>query len=117
VHNPSLPVDATLASAAEQTSDPASFLFLYRKLLRLRRRERALSLGSYREIARTDRVLTYEREHGGRRAHVALNLGSSPQPLPPALEAGYALLSTIDDTAKDRRNHLDGNEAVILEPP
>jgi alpha-glucosidase len=114
--HPWLPVDKTLASAAEQTSDPASFLSLYRKLLRIRRREPALSLGSYREIARTDRVLAYEREHSGRRLRVALNLGPSPQPLPPALEAGHALLSTIGGTATGRRNRLDGNEALILEP-
>jgi alpha-glucosidase len=114
--HPWLPIDTTIVSAAEQTSDPASFLSLYRSLLRIRRQEPALSLGSYREIARTDWVLAYEREHGGRRLHVAVNLGPSPQPLPPALEAGHTLLSTRGETATGWCNHLDGNEALILEP-
>ncbi len=116
--NPWLPVDTAMTPSAErQRSDPASFLSLYRALLRLRRTEPALSLGSYREIARTAAVLAYQREHGGKRVQIALNFSATQQPMPRGIKAGRILLSTLHGkAARALGEHLDANEGLILEP-
>jgi alpha-glucosidase len=91
---PWLPLGSDLATinVAAQEADPRSMLSLYRALLRLRRSEPALSIGSYVPVAATDRVLAYERRHRGRRLLVALNMSGEPVELP--TEAATILLST-----------------------
>jgi alpha-glucosidase len=91
---PWLPLGSDLATinVAAQEADPRSMLSLYRALLRLRRAEPALSIGSYVPVAATDRVLAYERRHRGRRLLVALNMSGEPVELP--TEAATILLST-----------------------
>jgi alpha-glucosidase len=106
--SPWLPIGET-AGAASQAIDPSSFLALYRALLRLRAEEHALSIGSYRELARTDAVLAYAREYQGRRLYVALNFTPAEQPLPRFVHSGRALLST-------RRNDVGGHAPVALQP-
>jgi alpha-glucosidase len=90
-------------NVAAQEANPRSMLSLYRALLRLRRSEPALSVGSYVLVAATDRVLAYERRHGGRRLLVALNMGGEPAEHP--AERATVLLSTAldrDDAASVR---------------
>ncbi|HET9954033.1 MAG TPA: alpha-amylase family glycosyl hydrolase, partial [Polyangiaceae bacterium] len=79
-----------------QSKDPHSTLNLYRQLLTLRRREPALSIGSYREIDTGPDVLGYVREYAGRRIAVLLNLSSHPQlpVLNPEVERAKLVLST-----------------------
>jgi alpha-glucosidase len=60
-------------NVADEREDPGSLLSLYRALLRLRREERALSLGSYKERWADSGLLMYERVAGSRRLLVALN--------------------------------------------
>ncbi|MBI5262185.1 MAG: DUF3459 domain-containing protein [Bradyrhizobium sp.] len=113
---PWLPVDTvTMPNVERQQSDPASFLSLYRALLRLRRSEPALSIGSYREIARTDAVLAYERQHSGNCLQIVLNLSATPQRLPDAVTDGRLLLSTTRrKTERPPRAHLEANQGIIL---
>jgi alpha-glucosidase len=59
-----------------QSADPASMLTLTRDLLRLRRDNSALRLGSYRRVdALPEHVLGYYRCHDGERVMALLNLG------------------------------------------
>jgi alpha-glucosidase len=83
--------------AESQSRDPASTLSLYRALLRLRRSEPALSVGSYVPVASTDAVLIYERRHANRRLLVALNFSNQQEFLNLNPAAGRVLLSTASD--------------------
>jgi len=80
-------------NVAAQRESRGSLLCLYRRLLRLRRSEPALSVGSYEPLEAGGSLLAYARSHAGRRLLVALNLGGAPEPLPPVLR-GRVLLST-----------------------
>ena len=94
---PWLPIDARSAmTVAAQADDPHSMLSLYRDLIRLRRAEPALALGSYRTLHADDAVLAYERRLDGRRVAVALNFSGEPVALP---VRGEVLLSTAGDDA------------------
>ncbi len=74
-------------------------LSLYRALLRLRRAEPALAVGSVEPVAATDRVLAYARGQPGRRLLVALNLGGEPAEIDGPSGGGSVLLSTHLDRA------------------
>ncbi|HEX6128102.1 MAG TPA: alpha-amylase family glycosyl hydrolase [Candidatus Limnocylindria bacterium] len=120
---PWLPLgEENLARSVEaQRDDPASMLTLYRRLLSLRRAERALSVGSYRPVSAGGSVLAYRRRHGERDLLVALNLAGRPAELvlPHDFPRGRVLLS-----ASGRRDGddvqgslaLDGDEALVMEP-
>lgn len=101
--DPWLPLGTDTDSVARQSTDPTSMLTLHRRLLELRRRERALTVGRYRTVAVDDAVYLYERQHEGRRLVVALNLSDRDLPLPPSL-AGETLLTT----------HLDAPPTGVL---
>jgi alpha-glucosidase len=78
---PWLPVadDHRQVNVATQAGDPDSMLCLYRRLIALRHRERALAVGCYRLAFASGDLLAYVREHVGRRLLVTLNLGPEPQ--------------------------------------
>ncbi|BBL80567.1 alpha-amylase [Rubrobacter xylanophilus] len=80
-------------NVAVQRLDPHSILSLYRRLLRLRRSEPALSIGSYEPLEATSSLLAYARSYAERRLLIALNLGDAPTSLPRTLQ-GRILLST-----------------------
>jgi len=67
---------------ASQRDDPDSMLSLCRSLLRLRRAERALSIGEWHDLGHADTSLAYLRGHGARRFLVCLNLAGVPSALP-----------------------------------
>jgi alpha-glucosidase len=92
---PWLPLGSDLGAlnVVAQEGDPSSMLSLYRALLRLRRAEPALSVGSYAPVAATGCVLAYERRYKGRRLLVALNMSGETVDLP--TEAATILLSTM----------------------
>jgi len=90
-------------------------LSLYRALLRLRRAEPALSVGTYVAVARTDALLIYERRHLDRRLLIALNMSDKAEHLDARL--GRVLLSTDlrDPGCVSVNTPLDAYEGWIME--
>jgi oligo-1,6-glucosidase/alpha-glucosidase len=78
-----------------QEGDAGSMLSLYRALLRLRRAEAALSIGSIEMLQGSDHVLAYERRHGESRLEILLNLSGSERRIPAGSGEGDMLLSTL----------------------
>ncbi len=81
-------------NVASEARDPASTLNLYKALLALRRKESALSSGSYRTLVATESVYAYAREAEGSRFVVALNFGSKDESLvlPAELASGTVVI-------------------------
>ena len=113
-------------NVAAQRDDPASYLSLYRRLIELRRREPALSVGEYEPLARPDdagEVIAYRRRAGDRRFLVVLNLSGRPQTFrrpDGATESlpGRIALSTCLDRDQEpvaRTLELRPNEGVVVE--
>ncbi len=108
-------------SVAAQRDEPASMLSLHRRLIDLRRAERALSVGSYRPVPSQGSVLAYRRQHADRELLVCLNLGSSSAVLllPDGFGSGRVLLSATggaEGTEHVERVELPGDEALVMEP-
>jgi alpha-glucosidase len=115
---PWLPLDTTsISDVRRQSGDPTSSLSLYKRLLRLRKAEPALALGSYLEVGHSDSVLIYERQYDGRRLQVALNMSADTQNLPLPLPVGKTLLSTAQTgiAAADSDRLLRPHEGIIRE--
>ncbi len=113
---PSLPVDTEGLSCCErQRDDPASMLSLYQSLLRLRRAEPALGVGSYRSLAHTAAILVYQREHAGRKFRVALNMSGTSQVLPSQVAGGQVVMSTTGELTGNT-GQLGPHEGRILIP-
>ncbi|MXQ10657.1 alpha-amylase family glycosyl hydrolase [Microvirga makkahensis] len=117
---PWLPLDPGFPSRHVEglRNDPSSILMLYRRLIELRRRHLALSVGRYMPVAAEGNVLAYERRHGTERFLVALNLGHEPHTL--SLQdgtAGRVLLSTSPDRGDEpvgARIDLRPDEGLIV---
>ena len=112
--DPWLPLhgDWQTRNVAVEKGDPGSMLFLYRELLRLRRAEPALSIGSLRLDAGSEHVLAYRREHGASRLQILLNLSVSERRWPRESQSGQLLLSTHCSPPTDP--WLRPDEGVIL---
>lgn len=82
-----------------QKEDPHSMLTLYRQLIRLRRRNEALSTGDFALVEAEGDVLAYERRQGEDRMLIALNLGNGDErfALPDWAAGGEVLMSTLAD--------------------
>lgn len=109
-----LHVNWPMRNAAAQAGDPQSMLSLYRALLVLRRSEPALSIGGIKLAPSAGQVLAYERNHGGSRLLVALNLSSEMiryEPEPGTRDAEL-LLSTLDP--RPFNGELRADEGIIL---
>jgi alpha-glucosidase len=104
---PWLPIAADFAeiNVAAEDRDPASYLCLYRRLLRLRRLHPPLSIGDYEPVAAAGDLLAYVRHTPDQRVLVVLNLGGLACTLPFGSIASSAriLLST----------HLDRWDEVL----
>ncbi|HEX2135620.1 MAG TPA: alpha-amylase family glycosyl hydrolase, partial [Microvirga sp.] len=118
---PWLPLDPSYRSCNVEglSRDPSSILSFYRRLIDLRRRHRALSVGDYHPVATTGDVLGYERRRGGERLLVMLNLGHQPRsvPLPDECHGGRLLLSTRldrDEVLVGSFLELRPDEGVII---
>jgi oligo-1,6-glucosidase/alpha-glucosidase len=99
-------------NAAAQGGDPGSMLSLYRNLLRLRRAEPALSIGSLQLDLGSKHILAYRRQHGAARLLILLNLSGTERPIPDGGAAGTLLLSTLDGPPPS--GLLRPDEGVIL---
>src|SRR5690606_36271275 len=98
-----------------------SMLTLYRRLLALRRREPALSVGRFIPMptAPDDGLVRYIREdEAGRRLLIALNLTSSPQRMSLDDLSGRVILTTHLDREGERAEgavELRADEGVVIE--
>jgi len=119
---PWLPLNADWATrnVAEQIDALDSMLTLHRCLLALRRAHPALSLGDWRLLPCEGDVLAYERQHGGDRLLIVLNLGARPQraALPDWAVGGTALVSTLASAPmlNGTTLTLHPNEGLIIAP-
>jgi alpha-glucosidase len=120
---PWLPVadDYATTNVEAQRHDPASMLSLVRRLLRLRRKLPALTLGAYRPLETgNDQVISYLREDEDNRILVALNFGSEGLNLGFLLDGagGEILCSTYPHRTgplDPRRLELGPYEGVIVQ--
>jgi alpha-glucosidase len=110
--------DWAVRNVAAFDDDPSSILWLYRRLIELRRSHLALSVGSFSLISRVGQVLAYERRHGEERLVVVLNLGHEPHDLPAKIVGGgHVILSTLPErelSPADVPLTVLADEALIL---
>lgn len=104
--------DWRMRNVAAQEHDPGSMLSLYRELLRLRRAEPALLIGSIHLSEGSEHVLAYERRLGSSRLLVLLNLSGTERQLPDDMPTGDLLLSTLGSAPL--AGWLRPDEGVIL---
>jgi alpha-glucosidase len=102
-----------------QTRNPDSLLSLYRRLIALRRKEPALSVGSYRPLLAKDDMLAFVREaKEGHRFLVVLNLGPRPGQLAlDTLGSGQVVIATETRRESERvkdRLILTGDDALVV---
>jgi alpha-glucosidase len=106
-------------NVANHRGDKTSIFNLYRRLLDLRRKSPALTIGSYRPLAASGDLLVFIREHQSQRLLVALNLGGEPTSVSSqaGLWRGQLLLSSFADRteAVDGDIALRANEGVVVE--
>ena len=119
---PWLPIaeDYQNVNVAVERDDPTSMLTLYRRLIELRRRERALSIGEYAPLPAGSDLVAYMRKTEERRLLIVLNLGPQKRRFDLGeLEAQAALLlSTYLDRAQAKLGdevELRPDEGVIVE--
>jgi alpha-glucosidase len=108
--------DRERRNVAAQREDPQSMLRLYRELIRLRRSEPALRLGTYTPVPAPAPVLSYIRERQGDRLLVAVNFAEETTVFEPrARLAGEVLLSTRSRVGRfGSGDRLAPNEAVVI---
>jgi alpha-glucosidase len=112
--------DYAVTNVESERADPESMLSLYQALLALRRREPALSVGSYAGLEGGPDIYAYAREHAGRRLGIVLNMSADSPAMPRERQFDNAriLLSTrmgrsgqlLGAPAK-----LEAHEGVIVE--
>jgi alpha-glucosidase len=114
-----LAIDYQVNNVEVERDDPTSMLTLYRRLLRLRREQPALSVGSYVPVLAQGDLLAYVREAEGKRYLIALNLGHGPAILPTEnLGSGHVVLATEPRRESQRvtnRVILQGDDGLIIE--
>jgi len=105
-------------NVANQRGEQTSIFNLYRRLLALRRKSPALTLGSYRPLVASGDLLLFIREHPQQRLLIALNLGGEPTSVSshPQAWSGQLLLSSFADRheAVDGDIALRANEGVVV---
>ena len=114
---PWLPLDQDFRhNNAVLKREPRSLLCLYHRLIELRRRHRALSVGAMRVLAVENDVLCFERSCGGAGLVIALNFGDEDAPVEvPQLKGATALLSTFMDRGGVTTDvRLRPNEGIIF---
>lgn len=121
---PWLPVaeDYRTRNVAVEAADPDSELSLYRRLIELRRQERALSVGNYCHAPSEGSLLAYLRQDGESRFLIVLNLGGEPATFRLTGDIGVGrpvirLSTALDREGESVEEHLSlrGNEGVIVD--
>jgi alpha-glucosidase len=118
---PWLPVsdDYQVVNVQSEDLDLHSMLSLYRRMLQLRRKHPALSIGDYVPVAMTGDLLAYIRRTPDERFLIALNLGAEPYALSLTSlgVSGRAVLSSYLDLADEVSTEtiaLRADEGVIV---
>jgi glycosidase len=121
-----LPVSAEIGTidVATQLGDPSSSLSLYRRLLALRRRSPALTIGTYRRLGAGEPsagfsadTWMYERAWVTDRKLIALNTSAREQRVP-VEDSGVVEISTAphrEGTPVYGELHLLPDEAVVID--
>jgi alpha-glucosidase len=100
---------------AAQAEDSFSMLALYRRLLTLRREQRALHSGAITHVTADQGVLQYVRSDGSTRLQVHLNLSDQARSVS-GLPGTILIASGLDCTGEQRGESLWvlGNSAVVV---
>jgi alpha-glucosidase len=103
-----------------EKKDPLSILSLYKRLIDLRRKEPALSIGCFIPLNAEEDILSYMREHEGKKFLIALNLGRKPRYFTPKNLhlKGLIVLGTHIEKQESEiadRIMLKGDEGVVIE--
>ena len=111
---PALPFapDAGARSVEAQMADPRSTLWLYRRLIDLRRRHAALERGALELVDAPHEVLAYDRVVGSERVRVLVNFGHEAAALP--REDWVLALSSRADAGAGWNGELPAETALIL---
>jgi len=117
-HEPWLPLtqDHATRNVGKMRDDSRSILILYKNLLALRRKHKALRCGAWRRLPAPGETLAYERRGDDERCFVVLNLDAVPI-LAPLPADGRILLSTHGDRTNEPMNdavNLRSDEGVII---
>ena len=116
---PWLPVDPNYQrnNVVGLKDDNHSILQLYHRLIELRRKYLALSLGGARVVSVRDDVLIYERSYRGENIVIALNFGQDNSHISTSeLEGSSLLFSTyMDHHFRTFELMLRANEGIILQ--
>ncbi|HTV78218.1 MAG TPA: alpha-amylase family glycosyl hydrolase [Steroidobacteraceae bacterium] len=99
-----IPASAATCNVKMQSEDPDSMLTFYRRLIHLRQREPALSVGTYQLLEVTDSTMTFERTSGDRCLIVAVNFSDQSQAAP--LMLGQRRLLSTHDGARERSHEI-----------
>lgn len=108
--------DVAARNVATLQADERSLLWLYRRLIQVRRAERALLEGQYVPLRSRNDVLLYKRRYENQELLVALNTAEQPRTFESA-SAGALLLSTYLDgegTSLKGTVRLRGSEGMII---
>ncbi len=92
--------DHAACNVAAERDDPASFLTLYRRLLRLRRAHEPLRSGDHVALPGTDDVLAYLRCNADEQLLIALNLGGETRVIDLTAAGGRCTLLLSTDAGR-----------------
>jgi alpha-glucosidase len=119
---PWLPVsdDYPRVNVEVEKKDPLSILSLYKRLIELRRKEPALSIGTYTPVPAEEDLLAFVREEEGKKFLIALNLGRKPRYFTPKNLhlKGIVVIGTHIEKQEievSERIMLKGDEGVVIE--
>jgi alpha-glucosidase len=98
--------DVALRNIETLQSDPHSMLWLYRRLIQLRRHEPALLEGDYEPVRSLNDIVVYKRNQGGNSVLVALNTKHEPRKLEWGGEGMLLLSSNLDHERQRVRGPL-----------
>jgi alpha-glucosidase len=116
--NPWLPMgnDIATRNVAVQRADPQSLLSLYRLLIGLRRRERALAAGEYVPMRSCNDIVAFKRRIEGEEILVLLNMAADPRTWHQLPRAEVLVSNAGDRTAQRLEGAvlLSADEGLVL---
>ena len=112
------PPDAAARSVEAQREDETSVLWLYKRLLAVRRASPALHSGTLRLLEADDGILAWEREAGPDRRLVLVSMRDTAAPLPAAWTDGWVVEVASDGPTGEGKPllSLGPGQAVWLRP-